>query len=183
MRNFNKIRKIRRERAAMIGAIILLSIGMIILLNNPSKPIESETIIIMDQEEPVIAEALSYLIVEKPEEEMPVYKSLGMFKITHYCDCEICQGKWVGQTASGKEPQAFYTIAASKDIPFGTKLYFSTNYGNGLLQEFEVQDRGGAITENCIDIFVGDSSKHQLANELGVYYTEVFIKYEEKEND
>lgn len=51
-------------------------------------------------------------------------------------------------TASGERLEIGSTIAASRDIPFGTKIYIA-GYGWR-----EVHDRGGMITEGKIDIAV-----------------------------
>jgi hypothetical protein len=50
------------------------------------------------------------------------------YTVTAYCTCKICCGKWYIQggkqkTASGAIPIEGITIAASRRIPFGTKLY------------------------------------------------------------
>ncbi len=56
-------------------------------------------------------------------------------------------------TADGSVAKEYYTIAASRDIPFGTMVYipyFADAPNHGI---FEVEDRGGAIKGNIIDIF------------------------------
>lgn len=111
------------------------------------------------------------------------YKSLGEFRLTAYCSCEKCCGKWgvnrpldkngkpIVYTASGKIAQAGYTIAADKSIyPFGTILYI-----NG--HPYEVQDVGGAIKGNKIDVYFDN---HQDALNFGVQYAEVFIEVSEE---
>ncbi|MCR4722860.1 MAG: ubiquitin-like domain-containing protein [Eubacteriales bacterium] len=66
-----------------------------------------------------------------------------------YCPCEICCGEFAsGITANGSKATAGYTLAAAKDIPFGTLVYIP--YFDRV---FEVQDRGGAINGNRIDIY------------------------------
>lgn len=42
---------------------------------------------------------------------------------------------------------------------------------NGIV--YVAEDRGGVIKGNIIDVYVGTES---LAEELGIYYTEVYIK-------
>ena len=95
--------------------------------------------------------------------------NIGEFKVTHYCACTICT--WgSGITASGK-PVAEGMIAADwKVLPKGTKVYVMTRSGE--LQEFIVEDTGGAIKENKIDIYV---PSHTRALQLGVYYTDLFV--------
>ncbi|MCR5214344.1 MAG: hypothetical protein K6E10_07990 [Eubacterium sp.] len=70
----------------------------------------------------------------------------GQFVITGYCPCAICCGKTNGITASGKLATANHTIAADKRYAFGTQLVI---FG----QVYTVEDRGGAITGNHIDVF------------------------------
>lgn len=100
------------------------------------------------------------------EEEQPKLKSLGKFKITAYCSCSKCCGKSDGITASGTKATAGRTIAAPSNFKFGTKLII-----NG--HEYTVEDRGGAIKGNRIDIYF---DSHQEALDFGVQYIEVFIE-------
>lgn len=61
-----------------------------------------------------------------------------------------------GTTASGARVIEWYTVAASRDIPFGTRLYipyFKDKPNHGI---FVVQDRGGAITKGHLDIYMKD---------------------------
>jgi 3D (Asp-Asp-Asp) domain-containing protein len=71
---------------------------------------------------------------------------MGDFYITYYCPCAQCCGTANNPTASGVMPKANHTIAADPSIAFGTKLVI-----NGT--EYTVEDRGGAIKGNHIDIF------------------------------
>lgn len=90
---------------------------------------------------------------------------IGKFRVSHYCPCAKCNGKSGARTASGVFPKVGVTIAASKSFKFGTKLYL-----NGIGTRV-VQDRGGAITGNKIDLFVGS---HKEAMRLGVKYVAVY---------
>lgn len=94
-------------------------------------------------------------------------KPMGVFKITHYCPCSLCCGPWSdGITSTGVTAVTNRTIAVDpKQIPYGSKVVI-----NG--QVYVAEDCGGAITENCIDIYV---ASHEEGNEKGVYYTDVFI--------
>ena len=95
------------------------------------------------------------------------YKSLGTFKITGYCSCAACCGKTTGITASGTRATAGRTIAADTSrFPFGTKLKFNGN-------TYTVEDRGGAIRGNRIDLYF---SSHSEALAWGVRYMEVLVK-------
>ncbi|MDA8210365.1 MAG: 3D domain-containing protein [Clostridia bacterium] len=56
-----------------------------------------------------------------------------------------------GITASGVRARRWHTIAASRSYPFGTRIHIPA-----LGKTFVVQDRGGAIRGNRLDLFVGD---------------------------
>ena len=88
-----------------------------------------------------------------------------IYKITAYCPCSKCCGKATGRTASGTKATPGRTVAASSKYAFGTKL----NIGGHI---YTVEDRGGAITGNKIDIFV---SSHAEALQWGVRYLPVSV--------
>ena len=88
-----------------------------------------------------------------------------VYKITAYCPCSKCCGKATGRTASGTKATPGRTVAASGKYAFGTKL----NIGGHI---YTVEDRGGAITGNKIDIFV---SSHAEALQWGVRYLPVSV--------
>ena len=87
------------------------------------------------------------------------------YKITAYCPCSKCCGKTNGITASGTKATAGRTVAASSKFAFGTKL----NIGGHI---YTVEDRGGAINGNKIDIFV---NTHSEALQWGVRYLTVSV--------
>ena len=88
-----------------------------------------------------------------------------VYKITAYCPCAKCCGKTNGRTASGTTATAGRTVAASSKFAFGTKL----NIGGHV---YTVEDRGGAINGNKIDIFV---NSHAEALQWGVRYLNVSV--------
>ncbi len=88
-----------------------------------------------------------------------------VYKITAYCPCSKCCGKTSGRTASGTTATAGRTVAASSKFAFGTKL----NIGGHV---YTVEDRGGAINGNKIDIFV---NSHAEALAWGVRYLSVNV--------
>ena len=90
-----------------------------------------------------------------------------LYTITAYCHCAKCCGKSNGITASGVKAVEGVTIAAdTKVLPFGTKVYIE---GIG---ERIVQDRGGAIKGNRIDIYF---NTHEKALQYGRQTKEVTI--------
>lgn len=105
----------------------------------------------------------------------------GTCKLTAYCPCYLCCGKYpddpgYGLTASGEMAQEGITIAMDK-LPFGTRVYIE-NVGIRV-----VQDRGGAIKGNRIDIFC---STHERCFENPNYAqsaAKVWILPDEEENE
>lgn len=148
MKRFNKSQK----TIFILTIIVVLEfIGLCNLHNH-----ECEERIV---EVPIIKER----VVEEPK---PTFQSLGTYKLTAYCPCISCCGKSDGITASGAKAVEGVTIAAPKNLPFGTKILIEDH-------EYTVQDRGGAITGNRIDVYF---DTHQEALEFGVQYKEIFKK-------
>ena len=94
--------------------------------------------------------------------ESTLGKYLGNFKLTAYCNCAVCCGRWAGgPTASGKMPEQGRTIATGV-LPFGTKL----NIGGKI---YTVEDRGTPYGH--IDIYM---KNHADAQAFGVRYADVY---------
>ena len=89
----------------------------------------------------------------------------GVYKVTAYCACASCCGKTNGITASGTRATANRTVAAPRTFAFGTQLVI-----NG--QTYTVEDRGGAITGNRIDVYM---NSHSEALAWGVRYLNVEV--------
>lgn len=98
-----------------------------------------------------------------------VRHQLGEFKLTAYCPCEKCNGKWVGEpTASGAELTVGRTIAVDPEIiPLGSVVDI-----NGF--EYIAEDTGSAIKGNRIDILFPN---HEDALDFGVQFANVSIIY------
>lgn len=87
---------------------------------------------------------------------------LGRFKLTAYCTCSICCGKWAGGgTASGAALTPGRTVAMA-GVPFGTKLSI-----NGHI--YVVEDRGTAYGH--VDILM---ASHEEALQFGAKYADVY---------
>ena len=106
--------------------------------------------------------------VEEEEEIIvePKLVNLGEFRLTAYCKCKKCCGKWSDSpTASGVEPVAKHTIAVdTKIIPFGTEIVI-----DGIT--YVAEDTGSAIKGKRIDIYM---ESHSEALDFGVQYKDVF---------
>ena len=118
-------------------------------------------------------------MTQKVEQPIELNKiNLGEFKLTAYCSCQKCCGKWalnrpvdengdeivIGST--GNRLTAGLSIAVDpKVIPYGSKVEI---YGNTYI----AHDTGGAIKGNRIDVYF---DSHEAALQFGVKHTEVFL--------
>lgn len=115
----------------------------------------------------------------------PKLISLGEFRLTAYCGCSKCcgiygenrpvdeYGKTIVETAGGYRAVEGVTVAADiRLLPYGTKVIIDGH-------EYIVQDKGGVINGNRIDIYF---ENHQDALNFGVQYKEVFMM-EGEQND
>ena len=116
---------------------------------------------------------------EGETESIPEYTNMGTFKLTAYCSCEECCNEWainrpkdengnpIVYTANMSVAKQGVTVAADTDIlPFGTSLLIDGH-------EYIVQDRGGAIKGNRIDVYF---DSHEEARQFGIQYKEVLVK-------
>lgn len=89
-----------------------------------------------------------------------------IFKVTAYCPCHECSGKYGRQTATGRTARAGHTIAVDPDVvPYGTHVKI-----NGV--DYVAEDCGGAVKGNTIDIFF---DTHEETERFGVQYLEVEV--------
>lgn len=132
--------------------------------------------------EAVVDETEEKSVLEKPEESQVVLESkkesLGEFKLTAYCSCEKCCGKWalnrpkdengkdIVYGSTGTVLIAGTSIAVDPSvIPYGSQVEI-----NG--HTYTAHDTGGAIKGNRIDVYFDN---HQDALSFGVQYAEVFL--------
>lgn len=100
----------------------------------------------------------------QPYEKNVELVSLGEYKITAYCGCSKCCGKWseFNLTASGTTPKQGRTVGCNS-LEFGTEIII-----NG--EKYVVEDTGN-MKDNVIDIYF---DLHEDALNFGVQYVEVF---------
>lgn len=114
-----------------------------------------------------------YFVNKSSGEEVsnPNYQSLGTFKLTAYCPCSSCCGKWAND-ASVKVGSIGVPLVQGTSIAVDPKVipYRSSVYIDG--HEYKAHDCGGAIKGNRIDVYFED---HSAALQFGVQYKEVFI--------
>ena len=84
----------------------------------------------------------------------PIEKTLNASAYTASTCGKSPSSKGYGITASGVKATSWHTVAAGKAYPMGTIIYIPSmkNKPNG--GWFVVQDRGGAITNNKLDIYM-----------------------------
>lgn len=135
---------------------------------------KSEAIEDVKPSEPTEESTEATEVIETPQ--LPI--SLGEFKLTAYCPCSECCGKWAnnrpvdknGNTivygSTGEKLVAGVSIAVDPDvIPYGTEVIINGN-------TYKAQDCGNGIKGNDIDIYMLD---HDDALEFGIQYAEVFL--------
>ena len=124
-------------------------------------------------EPPIIADKLPG--EDKPPQgsaTLDIGESLGEFTLTAYCPCTKCCGKSDGITATGTTAAEGRTIAVDPHvIPYGSTV--TLYYEDGTVHTYTVEDCGGAIKENRIDVFFDD---HQAAREFGVQTAYVYVE-------
>ena len=122
------------------------------------------------------------IVIETKKEDIDIpeikKESLGEFKLTAYCSCEKCCGKWalnrpkdengkdIVYGSTGTILVAGTSIAVDPSvIPYGSQVEI-----NG--HTYTAHDTGGAIKGNRIDVYF---DSHQDALNFGVQYAEVFL--------
>ena len=93
-------------------------------------------------------------LAAKVEGMTPIVKTLNTSAYTASTCGKKAGSKGYGVTSSGKKASSWYTVAAGKNYPVGTVIYVPAlkNKPNG--GWFVVQDRGGAISNNRLDIYM-----------------------------
>lgn len=105
-------------------------------------------------------------------------KSLGVYRLTAYCPCEKCCGKWANNRPTDKEGNTIVYGAAGKKLVTGCSVAVDPSvipYGTRLTidgKEYIAQDSGGAVKDKIIDLYFNN---HEEAEKFGVQYMEVFV--------
>lgn len=186
---YRKNRKQAVFKRILISWVIILLVGTMIgfFIGRSTKqaialPVTTETSeSIISSFIPTVKPQITQTPIQETSESKPTFElvSLGEFRITAYCPCEICCGNWAKNrpvdedgsvqvfTASGDLAVEGVTIAADTSIlPFGTEVIIDD-------VRYIVQDRGRVIKDNRIDVYF---ENHQDALEFGVQYKEIFIE-------
>ena len=115
------------------------------------------------------ATTASTTLAKSVEGITPIVKN---FNTSAYCSCSKCCGKSTGITASGAKATAWYTLAAGSGYKIGTVIYipaFADKPNGGW---FVVQDRGGAISNSKLDVYM---DSHSQALQFGRRTLECYV--------
>lgn len=128
--------------------------GLTIIANHGDGPYKPDTSAPEEESTPV-------------DSQPQVGEYIGLFKITHYCPCAICNGGWGAYTAWAGEVVPGQTIAVNPDIIPKLSWVYIDGYGYR-----RAEDTGGGIGQYHIDMAV---PTHAMAMELGVVYKDVYF--------
>lgn len=163
------MRKLKTLIQTVIVIVILFLLASPILVTYAKNISEKNEIITVEEtkkEEYLLTAGIETVL----EKELPSVQrreltlvSIGEYKLTAYCSCERCCGKWsqFNKTALGTTPQQGRTVACNS-LEFGTRIVI-----NGSI--YTVEDTGNMGT-NVIDIYF---NSHEAALNFGVQYAEV----------
>ena len=188
-RRINSLNKVETDLAEdalrVLWNVVLIMVGVVIgLLLSASRSQAAETVSIPPRAEYVGAiPAEPQRAAEPPTgaNELPLasmpdaekveaigtrWERLGKWKLTFYCDCRTCSGKWGRRTSSGARCTEGVT-AACAILPPGTVVKID-GYG-----ERVIQDTGSGVRGQHLDIFM---ESHRQCLNHGVKYREVWIK-------
>lgn len=101
------------------------------------------------------AAANSSKLAAKVQGITPIVKTLNASAYTASTCDKLPSHPAYGITASGAKVKEWYTLAAGKSYPMGTVIYIPALSDKPNGGWFVVQDRGGAIKDNKLDIYMG----------------------------
>jgi len=115
------------------------------------------------------AATASTSLAKKVENITPTVKT---FNTSAYCACISCCGKTNGITSSGAKASAWYTVAAGQGYKIGTVIYIPALADKPNGGWFVVQDRGGAISNSKLDVYM---NSHSAALQYGRKTLEAYV--------
>ena len=172
MRHDHRTREQRRaDASARIAAVCLFLAALLIIIaaltvKTTGQPYTGEPPVIEDRlrGEDKPAEGSAVLDIGEP---------LGEFRLTAYCPCAKCCGKWAnGITATGTTATEGRTVAVDPAlIPYGATV--TVYFADGASHSYTAEDCGGGIKGNRLDIYFDD---HQAALQFGVQSAMVYVE-------
>lgn len=124
----------------------------------------------------VIAEIAT--TTEQEETTETELKSLGVYRLTAYCSCEICCNEYAENRPIDKEGNTIVYGAAGEILTVGCSVAVDPSvipYGTHLIidgKKYIAQDTGSKIKGNSIDVYFNN---HEEAGLFGIQYMEVFV--------
>lgn len=120
----------------------------------------------------------------EPILEEPILESLGEYRITAYCPCEICCGIWAKNRPGGIVVGA-YGVELEEDVSIAAPLPSNTRLYIDGIGEYTVQDKLAdwvleKYDNKVVDIYF---NSHEDAKAFGLQHKEVFIVKGDMEND
>ena len=117
---------------------------------------------------PSFTEEVETAEAPEPETLYPAPKEtyLGQFKLTEYCGCSVCNGKYAGIDCFGNPLKPGTVAVDPKVIPLGSKVRIGDRI-------YTARDTGGKwVKGEHIDIYV---ENHQHAKMFGLQYGDVYL--------
>lgn len=190
---YRKNRKQAVFKRILISWVIILLVGAMIgfFIGRSTKhaitlPVTSETNeISISSFIPTVTPHVTQTTIQETSESQSTFElvSLGEFRITAYCPCEICCGNWAKNRPGGIVVGAAGTelhegVSIASPLPFGTRVYID---GIG---EYVVQDRTASwvaekYNNELFDIYFDN---HDAASAFGLQHLNVYITESEDEN-
>lgn len=173
------------------GAMFVLLVGLAVKGNEPAEEepqlVRTEAATCMITETPEVITQKASLKTRKPtlitpleiEDDGPELISIGVFRITSYCSCSKCCGKYAASRPKDKDGNDIVYGSTGAVLKVGTSIAVDPTvipYGTEVVingHTYIAQDCGGAIKGSRIDIY---NSCHEEAANFGVQYIEVFLK-------
>lgn len=188
-RRINSLNKVENDLAEdalrVLWNVVLVLIGVVIgLMLSESRSQAAETVSIAPRceyvgaipktapeaaqpptgvNETLVATMPDAVMVESVGER---WESLGKWRLTFYCPCHTCSGKWGRRTSSGATCQEGVTVACAI-LPPGTVIKID-GYGERI-----VQDTGAGVSGKHLDVFM---ESHSECLRHGIQYREVWVK-------
>ena len=155
-----KMRKLRELKDFIAFVLVILLFLGILMVQQENEKLRQQNEAISD-----MIPAVTYQVPSRGTAER--IRSLGAFKIYHYCPCVKCCGKSDGITSTGARAREGRTIAVDPSvIPIGSEVIIDG-------ETYIAEDTGASIRGNKIDVFV---ASHEKALQLGVRTAEVYLK-------
>lgn len=124
---------------------------------------------------PVVPQVMAQVVPTQDERKLV---KLGEFRVTAYCPCGKCCGKWAYNRPTDERGDKIVMGASGARLIDGVSIAVDPSvipYGSTVIMdgaEYIAHDCGGAIKGNSIDIYFDD---HDSATEYALRYVDVYV--------